>query len=592
MEDCNYQRWKCELKIDGMHPQNAPLAAVFHLKFWQNGGISGIKDKNKEEDNLRFNLLSRSTNGVKNAGDVFGEWNDSGLAFTLLTRQQACKWEFQGKWDQRMESISEGRFKVVQDNFRMDTTVGTFKISVDKKSGKEKQQKSKKSIFVQNMVQYIRNSPKDKHFYDFKIIGQDGAEINSHKIILASQTQYFGALFRQENPDFAKLDFSGEIIRKCVDFLYTEEIDVNGDNVQDVIVFANYVMINEIVKICEEFIINNLDLTSCIDVLKLGDFLGNPTIICEANNLVCRNFQTLFSQTEDLRLIPLHLFKQILSSDKLLLYSEYNTILRAEPREEKLSEFIDIYSNLNGSGIDELKSLLRMDKNKEFEHFRELSHYTPVTTDKMGSPGDNPNHLRTVIVSGEGKKFIRTISLTTVEWDGRTIIGGIRVLWSDGSSDSVGADAGDAGDANRIDMEVPDGEHVSFVSGNSGWYIDNLQFMTSSGKRLGPNTVVGGDGGDFRNPLSTMDPKYNSFNTYLDGFQADEVITQGVKVVTELRFIYGVMANGEDPNNFYGNARMDYEDEGENLEEMWNMDEEITDSSDDEDEINIWQAQL
>ena len=93
MEDCSYQKWQCELKIDGMHPQNAPLAALFHLKFWQNGGVSGIKDKNKEEDNLRFNLLSRSTNGIKNAGDVFGEWNDSGLAFTLITRQQACKWE-------------------------------------------------------------------------------------------------------------------------------------------------------------------------------------------------------------------------------------------------------------------------------------------------------------------------------------------------------------------------------------------------------------------------------------------------------------------------------------------------------------------
>jgi len=588
MDDCNYQRWQCELKIDGMHPQNAPLAAVFHLKFWQNGGVSGIKDKNKEEDNLRFNLLSRSTNGVKNAGDVFGEWNDSGLAFTLVTRQQACKWEFQGKWEQRMESISEGRFKVVQDNFRMDTTVGTFKILVDKKSGEEKKQKSKESIFVQNMVQYIRNSPKDKHFYDFKIISQDGAEINSHKIILASQTQYFGALFRQENPDFAKLDFSGDIIRKCVDFLYTEEIDVNGDNVQDVIVFANYVMINEIVKICEKFIINNLDLTSCIDVLKLGDFLGNRTIICEANDLVCRNFQTLFSQTEELRLIPLHLFKQILSSDKLLLYSEYNTILPGVEREEKLSEFIDEYNNLNGTGIDELKSLLRVDKNKEIKNSRELSHLKIWTTDKMGAPGDNPNHLRTVRVSGEGKKFIRTISLATVEWDGRTIIGGIRVLWSDGSSDSVGADAGDD---NRIDMEVPDGEHVSFVSGNSGCYIDNLHFVASSGRRLGPNTIVGGDGGDFRNPLSTLDPKFNSFNTYLDGFQVDEVITQSKKVVTKLKFIYGVLTNGEDPNDVLM-SRMEDEDEGENLEEMWNMDEDITDSSDDEDEINIWQAQL
>ena len=35
----------------------------------------------------------------------------------------------------------------------------------------------------------------------------------------------------------------------------------------------------------------------------------------------------------------------------------------------------------------------------------------------------------------------------------------------------------------------------------------------------GPNIVVGGDGGDFRNPLSTLDPQFNSFNTYLDGFQ-------------------------------------------------------------------------
>ena len=96
MEDSNYQRWMCELKIDGMLPQNAPFTAVFHLKFWQNGGISGTKDKNKEEENLRFNLLSRSTNGVKNAGDVFGEWTDSGLSFTLVTRQQACKWEVGG----------------------------------------------------------------------------------------------------------------------------------------------------------------------------------------------------------------------------------------------------------------------------------------------------------------------------------------------------------------------------------------------------------------------------------------------------------------------------------------------------------------
>ena len=87
---------------------------------------------------------------------------------------------------------------------------------------------------------------------------------------------------------FNLLHIVGQAREKCVNYLYTEEIDVNGDNVQDVMVFANYVMIIEIVKVCEEFIINNLDLGSCIDVLKLGDYLGNSAIIEEAKNLICR----------------------------------------------------------------------------------------------------------------------------------------------------------------------------------------------------------------------------------------------------------------------------------------------------------------
>ena len=57
--------------------------AVFYLKFWQDGGISGTREKNKEKETLRFNILSLT----KNAGDVFGEWTDSGLSFSLVTRQ-------------------------------------------------------------------------------------------------------------------------------------------------------------------------------------------------------------------------------------------------------------------------------------------------------------------------------------------------------------------------------------------------------------------------------------------------------------------------------------------------------------------------
>ena len=63
--------------------------------------------------------------------------------------------------------------------------------------------------------------------------------------------------------------------------------------------------------------------------------------------------------------------------------------------------------------------------------------------------------------------------------------------------------------------------------------------------------------------------------------KADEVITQNKKIVTNLRFIYSLLTNGDDPKDVMAEDEMDEDDE-ENLAEMWNMDEEITDSSDDE----------
>ena len=59
------------------------------------------------------------------------------------------------------------------------------------------------------------------------------------------------------------------------------------------------------------------------------------------------------------------------------------------------------------------------------------------------------------------------------------------------------------------------------------------------------------------------------------------MVTQEKKVVTKLRFIYSCMTNGEEPGDVLPSENIGEE---ENLEEMWNMNEEITDSSEDEDD--------
>ena len=59
------------------------------------------------------------------------------------------------------------------------------------------------------------------------------------------------------------------------------------------------------------------------------------------------------------------------------------------------------------------------------------------------------------------------------------IVGGLDLGWSDGTEDVVGS-----GEV-AASLEVPHGEHISYVVGNFGWYVDNLSFISSSGVPIG-----------------------------------------------------------------------------------------------------------
>ena len=104
------------------------------------------------------------------------------------------------------------------------------------------------------------------------------------------------------------------------------------------------------------------------------------------------------------------------------------------------------------------------------------------TSQDFGSPDDRPRHIREFDVRTTEENSIQTVTLNTRIWDGRTVISGIRLKWTDGRDDIVG------GGEVAAEYEVPEGEHISFVYGSAGWYLDNLTFVLSNGKLLGEST--------------------------------------------------------------------------------------------------------
>ncbi len=116
----------------------------------------------------------------------------------------------------------------------------------------------------------------EEQFYDFTIIDKDGKEIKSHKFLLASQSEHFAALFRRDPTacDTTFTDFSLDMIKKCIDYLYIHEINLTSKNVQNVLVFADYINLTDVIDSCTDFIIKNIDHSNCGHVINFGNAHG------------------------------------------------------------------------------------------------------------------------------------------------------------------------------------------------------------------------------------------------------------------------------------------------------------------------------
>ena len=133
-----------------------------------------------------------------------------------------------------------------------------------------------RSVYFCNNIKEYHNKREEEQFYDFTIKDKHGAEITSHKFILASQSEYFAALFRRD-PTASETtfkDFSLDAIKECIEYLYCLEVNLTGSNVQDVMMFADYITLTDVIDICTDYIIKNIDRSNYANVINLGNSCG------------------------------------------------------------------------------------------------------------------------------------------------------------------------------------------------------------------------------------------------------------------------------------------------------------------------------
>ena len=460
----------------------------------------------------------------------------------------------------------------------------------------------------------------------------DGVEHKAHKMILASQSKYFRGLFRNDpTAPSVTLDFETATISACLEGIYTGTTPLTFDNVQDTVIAADYLGIEDLVKQATTFIISNMDESNCFDVLIFGYDQGNEVMASQAAAFVgSRLYDEPDANNQELYELPPNIFRKVLESDGLIIRGKKTEIIQTGlTRELKLLPIIEKYLSLHpGNKFDDFlpccrfdgfdvfgvgkynlvkktleivlqTSLERTEKVMAVNRASQMSHEMDdigiigVMSKEQGEEivtfcenmsevirsnmiaysqeekvlkggrsvkqrnsnrripqftkpyGQAPNHAfdrNSLHTYDKHIGIIKKMVVHTRLWDDRNCIKGLEITFAE-SDTVVRYGLEDGPGRTKQEFELADGEHISYVEGRSGWYLDQLTFVTNKNRKLGP---VGGDGGDkfstqgIRGQRNSKDVSWN-----LGGIQACKVRSQDSDLIARLRFLMCRIDNSE-----------------------------------------------
>ncbi|XP_053776129.1 kelch-like protein 17 isoform X2 [Desmodus rotundus] len=151
-------------------------------------------------------------------------------------------------------------------------------------------------------------------------------EIRAHKVVLASCSPYFHAMFTNEMSESRQThvtlhDVDPQALDQLVQFAYTAEIVVGEGNVQTLLPAASLLQLNGVRDACCKFLLSQLDPSNCLGIRGFADTHSCSDLLKAAHRYVLQHFVDV-AKTEEFMLLPLKQVLELVSSDSLNVPSE------------------------------------------------------------------------------------------------------------------------------------------------------------------------------------------------------------------------------------------------------------------------------
>ncbi|XP_034742999.1 kelch-like protein 40a [Etheostoma cragini] len=147
-----------------------------------------------------------------------------------------------------------------------------------------------------------------------------------HRLVLAASSPFFKAMLLSDLEESKKReivlkDVEPGVMGMILRYLYTSDINLTEQNVQDIFIVANMYQIPSIFSVCVSYLQEKLVLGNCLAIFRLGLLLDCPRLTLIAREFICERYHIVVRDPDFLQLGPSEL-AIIITSDALNIERE------------------------------------------------------------------------------------------------------------------------------------------------------------------------------------------------------------------------------------------------------------------------------
>ena len=160
--------------------------------------------------------------------------------------------------------------------------------------------------YTSDVLKNLDEARKNGDFCDITLlIGPDKHPIKAHRLILASASEYFRAMFTAELKEggqsevvLPNIDLA--TMKSLMDFVYTGKLKVSNENIEKIVTAANFFGLSKIVEKCTKYIKEKMDKNNSIEILEFAERISNRDLKYGAFMFILQNFEAITSKNLDI----------------------------------------------------------------------------------------------------------------------------------------------------------------------------------------------------------------------------------------------------------------------------------------------------